>query len=310
MLLILAVKTPGYFNWDNVKALLVQMAQTGIMAGGTALLMIAGSIDLSIGSLLSVTAVAAALMAAPLGWPLAMILAIAISTGAAFINGAIVWRVRVSPLIVTLGALTAYAGVANLLSQTGGLLKVPASFADLGKLSPAGLPIAVWFMLSSFLVIHLVLTYTVVGRHIYAIGANRETAYLAGLSVRRILLTLFAINGLLVGVAAVLTASRFGTASAQFGVGLELQVITAVILGGVAFNGGEGTAFGVFLGVLLLTVIGSGLISLGVDPFYTNIVQGGVLVLAVSIDQLVLERRERHRKLVAMAEAHAEMQRT
>ena len=96
-------------------------------------------------------------------------------------------------------------------------------------------------------------------------------------------------------MAAVLTASRFGTASPQFGVGFELQVITAVILGGVAFKGGEGTALGVFLGVLLLTVISSGLVSLGVDPFYTQIVQGGLLVVAVAIEQLVEERREHHR---------------
>ena len=307
MLLILAVKTPNYFSWDNVKVLLVQMAQNGILASGTALLMIAGAIDLSIGSLLSLTAVAAVLMSASIGSPAAMLVAIGIGTLAGFANGVVVWRVRVSPLIVTLGALTIYAGLANLLSESGGLLNVADSFGDIGALSPLGLPIAVWVMLASFVGAHLVLSHTVVGRHIYAIGGNREAAYLAGLNVRRIVLTLFAVNGFLVGVAAVLTASRFGTASPQFGVGLELQVITAVILGGIAFNGGEGSAFGAFLGLLLLTVIGSGLISLGVDAFYTNIVQGCVLILAVTIDQLVLERRERHRKTVAMAEARAEI---
>ena len=301
--LVLRLRSPDYFSLANVRTIGQQMAETGIVASGTAMLMISGNIDLSIGSLLSLCAVVAALEAAPLGWPLALLVGIVLATVIGLFNGALVWRIHVSPLIVTLGALTAYAGIANLIAQGNGLLSVPASFNTVGNLSPLGLPIAVWVMLVSFLVIHVIMQHTVAGRHVYAIGGNREAAAVTGIRVRRITLTLFAFNGLLVGIAAVLTASRFGTASPDFGVGFELQVITAVIIGGVAFNGGEGTAFGVFLGVLLLTVISSGLVALNVNPFYTNIVQGGVLVAAVAIDQIVQERREHHRKAVAMIQA-------
>jgi ribose/xylose/arabinose/galactoside ABC-type transport system permease subunit len=303
MFLVLELRAPDFYSLSNVKTIGEQMAETGIVASGTAMLMISGNIDLSIGSLLSLCAVVSALAAAPLGWPVAFLVGIALATVIGLVNGAVVWRIRVSPLIVTLGALTAYAGVADLFGNDSGLLNVPASFAKVGNMNPLGLPVAVWVMLVAFVVVHIIMQHTVAGRHIYAIGGNKEAATVAGIRVRRITLALFAFNGFLVGIAAVLTASRFGTASPNFGTGFELQVITAVIIGGVAFSGGEGTAFGVFLGVLLLTIISTGLVALNVNPFYTNIVQGAVLVAAVAIDQIVQERREHHRKAVAMIQA-------
>ena len=306
MLIILAIKSPYYFNIANFKVLGQEMAQLGIASTGTTMLIIAGYVDLSIGSLLSLTAVLAAITASSIGSGTALTLGVVVGGCIGLFNGLLVWRIRISPLIVTLGMLTLLAGVADLLGQSSKLLTVPASFAKLGSLSPLGIPIAVWVMLAAFVLVHFTLNHTVVGRHIYAIGGNREAAVLAGVRVRRIVLTLFAVSGLIIGLAAILTASRFGTASSNFGTGFELQVITAVILGGVAFQGGEGSAFGVFLGVVLLTVISSGLVSLGVNPFYTNIVQGGVLVFAVAIDQLVLEQRERHRRAVAIADAAAD----
>jgi ribose/xylose/arabinose/galactoside ABC-type transport system permease subunit len=301
MFLVLLLKTPDYFSTANANILGQQMAQLGIACTGTTLLMIAGYIDLSIGSLLSLAAVSSAISAASIGSPSAWGFGILIGGAIGLASGLIVWRIRVSPLIVTLGGLTAIAGIANLVGQGSGLLNVPPSFARLGAQDPLGVPIAVWVMGVAFVLVHIVLRYSVLGRHIYAIGGNREAAVMAGVPVRRIVLGLFLVNGLIIGVAAVLTASRFGTASPEFGVGFELQVITAVILGGVAFQGGEGDALGVFLGVVLLTVIASGLVSLGVDPFYTNIVEGGVLVVAVAVEQVVEESREHHRRAVAMA---------
>jgi ribose transport system permease protein len=307
MLVILAIKSPYYFNVANLKVLGQQMAQLGIASTGTAMLLIAGYVDLSIGSMLSLTAVLAAISAASIGSPAALLMGVAVGGSIGFFNGVVVWRIRVSPLIVTLGMLTLLAGVADLFGQSSKLLTVPESFSKLGSFHPLGVSIAVWIMLAAFLAVHFMLNHTVTGQHIYAIGGNREAAVLAGVHVRRIVLTLFAANGLIVGLAAILTASRFGTASSNFGTGFELQVITAVILGGVAFQGGEGSAFGVFLGVVLMTVISSGLVSLGVNPFWTNIVEGGVLILAVGIDQLVLEQRDRHRRAVAMADAAGDL---
>lgn len=122
--------------------------------------------------------------------------------------------------------------------------------------------------------------------------------------MRRLVLGVFTVNGLIVGSAAVLAASRYGSATPAFGVGYELNVITAVILGGVAFTGGEGNILGVMLAVFLLGVIDSGLVSLGVDPHYTEVVKGGALILAVTLDQVSQERQARFRTLLAMRERH------
>ncbi|HZQ05854.1 MAG TPA: ABC transporter permease, partial [Anaerolineae bacterium] len=148
---------------------------------------------------------------------------------------------------------------------------------------------------------------TTIGRYIYAIGTNREASEVAGINIRLFVLILFAVNGLLAALPGVLAASRFGAASIEYGVGFELQVITAVILGGVAFSGGEGSIKGVMLAVAFLGVMNSGLISLGVDPAYTDVVRGAALVASVLIEQLTQERNERFRRTVAMEDWAAQM---
>ena len=154
----------------------------------------------------------------------------------------------------------------------------------------------VWVFTAVVVAAHAVLQYTKQGRHLFAFGGSREAAEAAGIDGKRLLLLCFALNGALVGISAVLAASRFGSAAPTFGVGFELDVIAAVILGGVAFTGGEGSMVGVLLAVLLLGVINSGLISVGIDPHYAQMVKGLALVIAVTIDQLTLERQDRHRK--------------
>ncbi|PYU64875.1 MAG: hypothetical protein DMG49_25570, partial [Acidobacteria bacterium] len=131
---------------------------------------------------------------------------------------------------------------------------------------------------------------------------SKEAAEAAGIGGKRLVLAIFAGNGALVGLAAVLAASRFGSAAPTFGIGFELDVIAAVILGGVAFTGGEGSIGGVLLAVIFLGIINSGLISVGIDPHYAQIVRGGVLVVAVALDQLTQEQHERHRRELALEE--------
>ena len=155
---------------------------------------------------------------------------------------------------------------------------------------------------ASRIIIHFVLSKTTFGRYFYAIGGNREASEAAGIRVRNLVLGAFAINGLIVGLSAVLAASRYGTASPSFGVGFEFDVITAVILGGVRFTGGEGNILGVMLAVALLGVINSGLVSLGVNPFWTEVVKGVALIVAVGLDQITHEQRQRRRTQLAMQE--------
>jgi ribose transport system permease protein len=142
----------------------------------------------------------------------------------------------------------------------------------------------------------LVLELTTIGRHCYAVGGNRQAAQAAGINVRRITIGAFVVGGLLVGLSGVLAASRFDAPDPTYGTGFELQVITGVLLGGVSFAGGEGSVFGAMLGVLALSL------ALGIDPFYSDVVQGGLLILAVSFDQIAHVQRERYQKVMAMRE--------
>ena len=148
----------------------------------------------------------------------------------------------------------------------------------------------------------MVLQFTRQGRHLVAFGGNKEAAQAFGINGQGLVLLSFAFNGALVGTSAVLAASRFGTAAPTFGNGFELDVIAAVILGGVVFTGGEGSIVGVVLAVLLLGVINSGLISIGIDPHYAYMVKGLALVVAVTLDQVIQEQQQRHRKKMALLE--------
>jgi ribose/xylose/arabinose/galactoside ABC-type transport system permease subunit len=207
---------------------------------------------------------------------------------------------RISPIIITLGSLTLLNGVALLITGGYGVTNVPPGFGTFGQANPLHIPMPVWVFFAVAVIAYVILHTTTIGRHIYAIGGNLEASTAAGIDARRLVISLFAVNGLIVGLAAVVAASRLGTADPQFGVGMEFQVITAVILGGVAFTGGEGSIGGVILAVALLGVIQSGLITLGVDPHYSDVVTGSALIIAVSLDQLAAEQRERYRRLLAM----------
>ena len=301
-LLILAIFSPRYFSFANFVVIALQMSFIGILALGTAMLIISGNVDLSIGAMYGLTAVIAAMLAKVVPAPLALLAGILLAGALGWLNGAMVWRVKLSPIIITLGSLTALRGVILLITNGAAVRGVPEPFTLLGQARPFDVPMPVWLLFGLALIIHFVLSKTTLGRYFYAIGGNREASEAAGLKVRSLVLGAFAVNGLIVGLSSVLAASRYGTASPSFGVGFEFDVITAVILGGVRFTGGEGNILGVMLAVALLGVINSGLVSLGVNPFWTEVVKGVALIVAVGLDQITHEQRQRRRTQLAMQE--------
>lgn len=303
-LLILAIFSPKYMNLQNFIVIGLQMSYIGIASLGMTMLIISGNVDLSIGSMFALSAVAAAMLARVINPQLAILVGILLGGGLGLLNGAMVWRIRLSPIIITLGSMTIVRGVVQLLTGGYGIRGVPDAFGLFGQARPLTVSMQVWVLFALVIVVSFVLHSTTVGRHIFAIGGNREASEAAGLSVRRLVLGVFLVNGLIVGLAGTLAASRFVTATPAFGLGYELDVITAVILGGVAFTGGEGNILGVMLAVALLVVLNSGLVSLGIDPHYSEVVKGGALILAVTLDQLAHERQERFRTLLAMRERH------
>jgi ribose transport system permease protein len=302
VLLLVSLVSPQFLSIGNLLVIALQVSFIGIAALGMACLIISGNVDLSIGSQYALCAVTAAMLAKTIPSPLAWIAGIALGAMLGLIDAFMVWRIRISPIVVTLGTLTIFRGIALRVTNGFAVRGVPQPFSTLGRVRWLNVPVPVWMLAGLAMLAHVALHSTKQGRHLFAFGGNPQAAEAAGIDGKRMVLTIFAANGALVGLSAVLAASRFGTAAPTFGVGFELDVIAAVILGGVAFTGGEGTIVGVLLAVILLGTINSGLISVGVDPHYAQIVKGAALVTAVTLDQLAHEQQERYRKKLAMLE--------
>jgi ribose transport system permease protein len=301
-LVIIGIKVPSYLHIENLELVGVQITEVGIVAVGLTALMISGNVDLSVGSLTGLVATASALLSTsmPLPWPFIIGLAIGLAGG--IFNGLLVVRFAISPIIITIGSLSLFYGIALVMNQGQEVVGVPISFTNLGQTKIAGMSIGFVVFIVLSIVCWVFLRYTVIGRRIYAIGGNAEAAQRVGIPVKRYIVGVFGASGLLVGIGGVLLASRFGTASADFGVNLEVQVITAVILGGVSFNGGEGSMVGAFLAVVFLGLLESGIVAIGINPYYADVVEGAALIIAVALDQIVQERRAARRRAQALAD--------
>jgi ribose/xylose/arabinose/galactoside ABC-type transport system permease subunit len=299
---VVSAKNENFATVDNMRVIGLNMAVTGIAALGTAILVITGNIDLSIGSNFAMAAILAADFSSAVPVPIAFLLAIAIAGAVGLFNGILCWKVPLSPIVITLGSLALFRGIVLVKTHGAPITDTSSDFTDFGRALVFGVPMPIVVMLIAGFLASLVLGFTTIGRHCYAVGGNKQAAQAAGVNVRRITIGAFIVGGLLVGLSGILAASRFDTPDPTYGTGFELQVITGVLLGGVSFAGGEGSVFGALLGVLALSLIDAGLVSIGVDPFYSDVVQGSLLITAVSFDQLAHVQRERYQKAMAMRE--------
>ena len=307
LILVLLFLVTGLHNnlfWgtNNLKVLAENMSFVALVGVGTAILIITGNIDLSIGSLLGLTAVLSAIFAKSVPVPIAFILATLVGAGVGAINGIVVWNVSTSPLIITLGGLTLIRGIVDLITNGEAISGMPSSFTSFGNAEPLGIPMPVWIFVGAAVIGFIFLTFTKTGRHVYAIGGNKEASRAAGINVRRIVIGAFIFNGLLAGLAGVLQASLYGAPDNTFGNGFELQVITAVIVGGVSFAGGEGGIVRAMLGAALVQVVAGSIVSFGINPAWSEIITGAILVVAVSSDHIVHKQRARYQKAIAMRE--------
>jgi ribose/xylose/arabinose/galactoside ABC-type transport system permease subunit len=291
-----------FWGTNNLKVLAENMSFVALVGVGTAILIITGNIDLSIGSLLGLTAVLSAIFAKSMPVPLALVLGTLVGGGVGALNGLVVWNVSTSPLIITLGGLTLIEGIVDLITNGEAISGMPASFTSFGNATPLGIPMPVWLFIFVGILGFIFLTFTKTGRHVYAIGGNKEASRAAGINVRRIVIGAFIFNGLLAGLAGVTEASLYGAPDNTFGVGFELSVITAVIVGGVSFTGGEGGIFRALLGAALVQTVGGSIVSFGINPAWSEIVTGAILIVAVSSDHIVHKQRERYQKAMAMRE--------
>jgi len=302
LFVISGLHNPYFWELNNIKVLATNMSFIAIAGVGTAILIISGNVDLSIGSILGLSAVLSAMFAKVMPVPLAIVCGPAIGAAIGAINGVVVWNVSAAPIIVTLGSLTLLRGVVYVVSSGEAITNVPGSFTSVANASPAGVPLSVWVAVGVALLGFLFMTFTQTGRHLYAVGGNREASRAAGIRTRRIVIGAFIVSGLLAGVVGMLQASLYTAPDETFGTGFELQVITAVIVGGVSFAGGEGGIVRAMLGVALLEIVSGAVVAFNIDPSYANIFTGAILIFAVSLDQMVHKHRARFQKAMAARE--------
>ncbi|MDG4906966.1 ABC transporter permease [Mesorhizobium sp. WSM4898] len=272
----------------NMRAVLLNLAPVGILVCGMMLLMIAGTFDLSVGSTLALSGVWAGVVAGWWGWPAesALLVGILVGAVAGLINGLIVTRIGINALIATLGTLTIYRSLTYVTAGTG-VTPISDSFAEYGRAADPILRIQspFWAMLVLVLVGGWLVARTRFFRQFYFVGGNPRAAQLSGIRVDRLILIGFIIMGALAGIAGVLGAARLNSAVVNAGVGIELKVITATVLGGASLKGGEGTILGGILGVLFIALIENAMIINAVGVFWQGLVVGLVLLFAVSLDR-------------------------
>jgi ribose transport system permease protein len=272
----------------NLRAVLLNLAPVGILVCGMMLLMIAGSFDLSCGSTLALTGVWAGVVAGWWGWPaeVAILVGIVVGAIAGLINGLIVTRIGINALIATLGTLTIYRSLTYVTAGTG-VTPISDAFAAYGRAADPILRIQspFWVMLVIVLAGSWLVSRTRFFRQFYFVGGNPRAAQLSGIRVDRLTLIAFVIMGALAGIAGVFGAARLNSAVVNAGVGIELKVITATVLGGASLKGGEGTIIGGILGVLFIALIENAMIINTIGVFWQGMVVGFVLLFAVSLDR-------------------------
>lgn len=287
LLAALSLAVPDFLGVRNLRGLLLSVTLVGTIAATMMLVLAMREVDLSVGSIVALSGVLAAVMMGATG---SVVLGVAagLAGGAlvGFANGALVAVFKVNSLIVTLATMEIVRGLAFLASG-GESVAIPLpSFYALGSGELLGVGWPIWVMLVSFLTFGVLLNRTVFGRNILAIGGNPEAARLAGVPITRVRVLVFTLQGLVAGLAGIILAARITSGQPNTSIGLELAVISACVLGGVSLSGGVATISGVIVGVVIMGAAQNALNLLNVPTFYQYVVRGGILLIAVIADRL------------------------
>lgn len=286
MVIIFSITTTGFATMKNMFNILRQCSIMGIVAAGMAVVIISGGIDLSVGTNLSLCTVLCAWLITKQSAPpvVACVIGILVTTGVGCLNGLFITATNMPPFIATLAMMKVLEGVSFTI--TGGMpiygLPDGMKFIGQGYLGP--IPIPVLFLAAVFALAHFVMAKTYLGRYIYAVGSSEEVARLSGLGTRRIKILAYVISGFFVGLAGVICTARIGAGQANAGTGMEMDVITAVVVGGVAMEGGKGKVTQVIIGTLVMGVISNGLGIMGVNTYGQMICKGVILLVVVGIN--------------------------
>jgi ribose transport system permease protein len=285
--------TPIFMTFGNWSALLLQVSVECVVAIGMTVLLVSGGFDLSVGSTFALGGAVTA-MAIVWGVPPLVAALLGLGTGAVigFLNGFIIARIGINPFVTTLAMMSMVRGLLLVITRGRNISGLPESFRVLGQGSLFGVQNPIWIALLMVLIGDIFLRKSRFFRQNYYLGGNERAAVFSGIKVERLKIFNYAITGLLAAFAGILMTARLGAASVTAGTGLELKVISAVIIGGASLKGGEGTILGSFLGSLLMGILVGALTILGVDVYWNTLVIGATLLLAVLIDTFGRYRRK------------------
>ena len=297
LVIVFSIASPYFFQFDNLVGILLATAVNGVLALGVTFVIITGGIDLSIGTVMSLSAVMTGVFITFWQLPIPLGVLAGITTGAlaGFLNGFIIAKLKVPPFIATLGMLNVAKGLALVASGVKPIyfLDAPAfNNIAMGSIIPQlAIPNAVLILFGAAIVASLILTKTVLGRYTFALGSNEEATRLSGVNVNRWKIAVYTVAGVFSGLAGVLIASRLNSAQPALGQGYELDAIAAAVIGGTSLSGGEGTMLGTIIGAFIISVLSNGLRILSVPQEWQTVVTGAIVILAVYLD--IIRRRQK-----------------
>jgi len=285
---VLTYASPVFLTGENMATVARQFSVIGIIAVGMTFVIVAGEIDLSVGSVLALAGIVTAKLSVDYAWPLpgAVLAGVASGTLAGFLNGLLTVSMGIPSFIITLGMMSVVRGLTYVITQGAPVADLPEGIRFLGYGTLWGISVPVATMVISALVGGVILARTKLGRYVYASGGNLEAARLSGVPTSRVRVFVFALTGALAAMAGIINTGWVTIAQPVAGLGYELDVIAAVIIGGASFSGGKGTVLGTMLGATLMGVLRNGLVLLGVNVYWQQVAIGGVIVLAVMLDKV------------------------
>jgi ribose transport system permease protein len=288
MSVVFSLLSPYFLTVDNFVNIMKTLPVVGIVAIGETLVLISGGVDLSVGSVAALSGVVTGLFWEQAGLPIWFAALAGLTTAAliGLINGLLVTRLNINPLISTLATFSAVRGLAFVLTNAQMNQLTHPQFQLIGRGEILSIPISFILMLGLYAFFIFILRKTPFGRDLYAIGGNSMASRLAGIPTRKYLLIVFILSGVMAGFGGLVQASQLAAGAPQAATGMEFTVIAAVVLGGTSLSGGKGTLVGTLIGVFILRTLDNGLILTGVSSYYQEVARGAVLILAVGFDQL------------------------
>ncbi|RYH66430.1 MAG: ABC transporter permease [Alcaligenaceae bacterium] len=281
---------PGFLSWDSINLLITQNAPLGIVAVGMTLVIIAGGFDLSVGAVYAAAGTIAAGISIHQSVLIGMVSGMAFGVLAGLVNGFIVAKLNINPLIATLGTAAVFSGFVLLVTNSQPYTVDKASFAYLGQSTLAGIPLPLLFVIATFAIGWIVLNRTILGRQLLSVGGNREASRLAGIRTTVVVGGAYVVSGSLAAFAGVISASQLGVGQGDAGTSLALAAIAIVVIGGTSLVGGEGSVIRTAVGLLIIASLNNLFFSLALDSNWQAITQGVVIIAAVGFDQMTKKR--------------------